>query len=134
MIRFNFLLLYFVLLFSQTGCTGSPIHALQADALSEALHRYEMTIRWGKIEDLYQMLSPELLAKAVIPSNLENIKVIQYDILSPPTINGAQASQRIEIRYLHQDKQTIRTLVDQQLWVELSEHGWRRANPIPMFQ
>jgi hypothetical protein len=133
--RHTFIISFFLLFAaSLLGCQSIPIDSPKVEALNQALHQYEVALRWGNIPDAYQMLTPELLAKTTVPAGLDNIKVTHYEILSQPTLSGDQAMQTVKIRFLHQDRQVIRTLTDRQLWTNHPDKGWRRASPIPSFQ
>lgn len=118
------------------GCNSASIsNSLkpEVEKLREALRAYEVTLRWGKIEDVYGFLTQELKERTPIPAGLENIKVTDYEVLTPPTINDDKAQQRVRIQYIHQDRQVVRSLIDQQIWNNSKEKGWVRANPVPFF-
>ena len=124
-------------MFLLVGCnTASVSNTLKPDVekLREALRAYKVTLRWGEVVDVYAFLSPELKERTTIPAGLENIKVTDYEVLVPPSIDGEKAQQRVRVRYIHQDRQVVRSLMDHQLWTNHSEKGWVRSNPIPFFK
>ena len=126
----------FLALLLLSGCNSVTMDSLKPsqEKLKSTLRSYEVTVRWGNIADAYKHLTPELQELAKIPSSLENIKVTHYEVLSPLQMKDDKALQQVRIRYIHQDRQVMRTLIDQQQWIELPEQGWRRANPMPQFR
>jgi len=124
-----------VLLLLVSGCNTMSMDSLKPseEKLRSALRSYEVTLRWGNIADAYKHLTPELLEKSEIPADLDNIKVTHYEVLSRPQIEEDKAQQKVRIRYLHQDRQVIRSLIDNQYWTNLPDLDWRRANPMPRF-
>lgn len=124
-------------MFLLIGCNSASVsNSLKPDVekLREALRAYKVTLRWGEIVDVYAFLSPELKERTTIPAGLENIKVTDYEVLMRPSINGDKAQQRIRIKYIHQDRQIVRSLMDHQIWTNHNEKGWVRSNPIPFFK
>lgn len=103
--------------------------------LKATLHLYNMTIRWGRIENAYQMLQPELLAKTTIPNGFENIRVIGYEVIGEPKpLSETSVTQTVSILYVYRDRQVQRQIMDQQLWeYDQKTESWSRANPIPAF-
>jgi hypothetical protein len=129
------LLLTLLLALLLTGCLSMG-KTKQENALKSALHSYNMTLRWGRIENAYGMLEPELLAKTTIPTNFSNIRVIGYEVLSGPTnLSETSATQTVAILFVYRDRQIQRQILDQQLWEYNPENEtWHRANPIPEFR
>ena len=104
------------------------------ERLRSVLRHYEVTLRWGDPGGAYKFLTPELQKTLQPPSGLGNVVVTDYQIVTPPRLDGRKALQRVRIGYIFKDRQVVRTLVDQQLWMDLPDIGWRRANPIPHFE
>jgi len=101
--------------------------------LTQITKAYEGTIRWGRIENAYQVLLPELLEQTQIPTGLGNIRVTHYEVVTGPTmVTANQMTQTVLIQYLYNDEQKIRKILDKQVWIQPEEKGdWFRANPIP---
>ncbi len=117
------------------GCQTLQEKRMQR-SLEQTLRRYEATVRWGYLEQIYDYLQPELAKNAVIPDNLRNIRVTSYEaIRKPANIDEHSITQIVAIRYVFDDRQVEKQLVDRQLW-EFNEETevWSRANPIPEFQ
>ena len=127
------LFLVSLLLFSGCNSVSNSLKP-EAEKLREALRTYEVTLRWGELADVYGFLTPELKERTPIPAGLENIEVTDYEVLMPPRVNDRKAQQKVRIRYIHQDRQIVRSLIDHQLWTNSGEKGWIRANPIPFFK
>ncbi|MBU0499812.1 MAG: hypothetical protein KJ558_16105 [Gammaproteobacteria bacterium] len=133
MYRFYPVFFFPLLLILLSGCDSMPLTPSH-EKLRQTLRSYEVTLRWTSIADTYKFLTPELATDTPIPTGLENIKITDYEILSPATLNGDRAQQRVRIRYIFQDRQIVRELVDNQQWFDHPEQGWKRSNPIPRFQ
>ncbi len=117
------------------GCQS--MGEIKADKeLKATLHLYDMILRWGRIEKAYGMLQPELLAKTVIPSGFDNIRVLGYEVISSPArLSETSATQTAMIRFVFRDRQIEKQIMDQQLWeYDLESNTWLRANPIPEFR
>lgn len=129
------LFLFLILLLLMISGCNSISNSLKSEdeQLREALRSYEVTVRWGELVNAYGYLTPELKERTQVPANLENIRITHYDIVSPPRIHENKAEQQVKIRYIKQDRQVVRSLVDYQKWIKLPKQGWRRANPIPFF-
>ena len=124
------LLLFTTLL---TACNSMPL-SQRSDVLKNDLRRYEGTIRWDNIANAYKMMTPDLQKTVPVPGNLDNIKVTHYEVLGGVKVKDDRAEQRVTIRYIHKDRQVVRQLIDNQIWVDLPNLGWRRDNPIPIFK
>jgi hypothetical protein len=105
-------------------------------SLDRTLYQYQGTVRWGYLEQLYGFLQPELAKNAIVPNNLENIRVTGYDLLRAPTqVDEHSLTQTVVIRYVFVDRQVEKQLVDRQLWeFDPEKESWSRANPIPDFK
>lgn len=128
---FSYLLVLLSLLLS--GCDSMPLTPAQ-EKLRTTLRSYEVTLRWTNIADAYKYLIPELAEQALPPADIGNIKITDYEVVSPPTIVGNRARQQVRIRYIFQDRQLVKEVLDNQEWLDHPEAGWRRSNPIPNFQ
>jgi hypothetical protein len=64
-----------------------------------------------------------------------NVRVLGYEVISKPAPMAENlVSQVVQIRYIYNDTQMIRTIEDRQLW-ESDADGkiWLRVNPPPPF-
>ena len=105
--------------------------------LEDHLKGYQAALRWGRIEDAYGFLKPEIARQVVLPKGLENIRVTQYRVIKPPTFGSkTTATQTVAISYILIDRQVEHTLIDNQIWQRESEQAveWYRVNPIPEFK
>lgn len=132
--------LVIILALSFTGCESlSPIKAFKdkdkQDSLTKTLHNYELTVRWGELNQIYAFLHPDLAKVAKIQDGLEGIRVTSYETVNGPTSTSAvQVMQSVKIRYIYNDRQIEKTMVDNQEWTYNEEKKeWRRTNLIPKF-
>jgi hypothetical protein len=120
-----------------SGCkTLNMMQDKKEESLQETLKNYRTAIRWGYPGQAYNYLHKDLAAKAVIPSNLNNISITDYKVVQPPDlVSEKQASQTAVISYIFDDRQVEKSLTDRQLW-EFNEDttSWTRINPIPEYQ
>ena len=133
MSRYPLILPFLALLILVSGCDSMPLTPPQ-EKLRTTLRSYEVTLRWTSIADAYKFLTPELAEQTVPPANLSNIKITDYEVMSPPQLERDHAQQKVRIRYIFQDRQIVRELIDSQQWFDHPERGWMRANPMPNFQ
>jgi hypothetical protein len=124
------LILLLALAVSLTGCAPTMLKDKQL-SLERAHNAYSTTARWGNLEELYAFLEPELALQTEIPASLDNIRVTQFETISGPVMFGDQATVTVRISYVHQDRQVVRSVTDQQQWRHDPALGWRRSNPIP---
>ncbi|MCP3669145.1 MAG: hypothetical protein GY814_01650 [Gammaproteobacteria bacterium] len=119
-----------------TGCQTIKKKDM-ADTLSRVLHSYELTARWGKLEQVYAFLLPELAKEAKIQEDINNIRVTHYEVVKQPSSvaeNNEVIMQNVHIRYIYIDRQVEREMVDNQEWTYNDDRReWRRSNPIPKF-
>lgn len=105
-----------------------------AQKLQQTLDSYGAAVRWQPLAGLYGFLRPELQPSQP-PAGLDNIRVTSYEISVPPRqLDEGRVTQSAVIQFVRVDRQVVRTLVDQQLWLRSVEGQWQRANPIPAFQ
>ncbi len=128
-------LLLCLALLTLTGCQ-SMSERKQEDSLLRTLRSYETTLRWDRLAGAWSFLAPEAQQQGgPPPANLENIRVIGYDVVEPPVSLGeGVVVQRALIRYVFQDRQVVRSVDDIQRWeYDADAKVWRRTNPIPAF-
>ena len=124
-----------ILVMGVSGCKTLE-EMSQKNKLDSKLSFYGKTVRWGALENLYGFLAPSESQTVVIPTNLNNIRVTDYEVRVPPRmIEPGKASQTAEISYLFRDRAVVKTLVDNQLWeFDETAEDWFRANPVPEFK
>jgi hypothetical protein len=105
-----------------------------AQKLERTLESYGSAVRWQPLAGLYGFLQPDL-QPAQPPAGLDNVRVTSYEVSVPPRqLSEGRVSQAAVIEFVLVDRQVVRTLVDNQLWVLSDEGQWQRANPIPAFR
>jgi len=121
-----------------TGC--QPIQTIKDKQsivdLEKTLNAYENTLRWGRIENIFVFLDPELSAQTSVPEDLDNIRISEYYVLKQPALlDENRAAQSVRISYVLEDRQVEHSLIDDQQW-ERKEGTklWHRTNPIPEFK
>lgn len=129
----RYLLLALSLMISLAACQSLDTRS-EARKLEHTLASYGTAARWQPLPGLYTFLQPAL-QPAAIPPGLDNIRVTGYDVTGAPReIADGRVVQTVTIEYVRIDRQSVRTLVDDQLWVRAADGSWQRANPIPLFQ
>lgn len=117
------------------GC-GSVKKDRMANRLQSATHGYESALRWGYFGNAYGFVDPERRQDEPMPA-LEGLRLTGYDVVQPPRIAGDEqtATQIVALEYLHEDKQVVKTLVDQQIWRwdETSGSWWLKSG-LPRFE
>lgn len=104
------------------------------DAIDQALYAYEKTLRWQSPREAYRFLRADL-QPAYLPPDVDSIRIVGYEVLDPPAeISENVVVQRVQINYVNQNTQIMRTVMDEQVW-ETDEEGkaWFRTNPVPDF-
>jgi hypothetical protein len=126
-------LLPIIMLVLLTGCQTLAERG-DAQKLQQTLDSYGAAVRWQPLAGLYGFLQPALQPPQP-PAGLDNIRVTSYEISVPPRqLDEGRVAQTAVIEFVRVDRQVVRTLVDQQLWVRSADGQWQRANPIPAFQ
>jgi hypothetical protein len=117
-----------------SGCTKID-QRRQADALELTLRSYESVVRWGPLVNAYGFLRPEEAAKAEIPPDLDQVRIVSYVVrVAPAKLDEDTASQTVEIGYTRQDQQTVRTISDRQIWVyDRDKRIWHLGSEVPRF-
>jgi hypothetical protein len=127
------LTLLFIALLSLAGCQTLSERS-DANKLNKTLEIYASAVRWQPLTSLYSFLQPQL-QPAAPPAGLDNIRVTRYEVsVSPHQVAEGRVVQTAVIEYVRTDRQVVRTLVDNQLWVLAADGEWQRANPIPAFR
>ena len=104
--------------------------------LESTLNAYGKVVRWGRLAQLYEFLTPELAAEATIQPGLDNIRVTGYEVLRAPVkIDDTHAVQSVLISYILRDRQVEHRIQDDQEWrFDPERKLWHRNNPIPEFR
>lgn len=129
----RYLFLAVTLFLSLTACQTLDTRS-DARKLEATLDSYATTARWQPLQGLYAFLQPELQPTAP-PASLANVRVTGYEITAAPReVADGQVVQTARIEYVLVDRQQVRSLLDNQLWVRDAGGTWQRANPIPSFE
>ena len=90
--------------------------------------------RWQDPREAYRFVRADM-RPAYPPSWLGTIRIVGYEVMDPPReIRENVVVQRVEVKYVNQETQIMRTIMDEQVW-ESSDDGetWLRTNPLPAF-
>lgn len=116
-----------------SGCLSITESKRAAD-LEVTLSAYHTAIRWGRLEELVNYYGTKIFKLSNL--NSKTIKVIAYEVRQPPIlINDKRAVQVVEIQYVVNDKQLVRTILDKQDWrYNMDKEGWRLYSQFPEFR
>ena len=105
------------------------------DALEAATNAYAAALRWGYYETAIGYLHPDKRKVVDVPKELPNIRVTRYDVVQPPIPSGEDiAVQVVQIDYLHQDVQRMKSLSDRQEWrYDPAIKTWWLNSGLPVF-
>lgn len=123
------------LLLSLNACLTNPYGEVPK-SLGLQVRTFEDVVRWGALQKMYlfQKRDPE---KAVeLPDGLDNVRVTGYELAAPiARVSEGRWAQTAVIDYVLIDRQVVRQLIDQQVWVSADDgKTWYRENPPPRFQ
>ncbi len=119
------------------GCkTLNMMQDKKEESLQETLKNYRSAIRWGYPGQAYNYLHKDLVGKAAVPTNLNNISITNYKVIQlPDLVSETQATQTAVISYIFDDRQVEKSITDRQLWeYDKETRTWTRINPIPEYQ
>lgn len=104
----------------------------QATRLENAMHNYEVLVRWGDIEKA-QHFNMNLTTEKL--EQFSNIQVTSYEVVqSPVLVNETKATQTILLGYVLKDSQVQRQLMDNQVWEYNKENEqWMITSDVPKF-
>ena len=122
-----------LLLFSLTGCQTLS-EKRQTALLEDALRQYEAALRWGSMQQAQSFASANVAKFS--PAHSEDLRIIHYEVVQGPTqVSDDKALQAVVIQYVHQSNQSVKELLDQQVWhYEVDTAKWTRQSPLPAFQ
>jgi hypothetical protein len=105
------------------------------ESLEAATNAYAAALRWGYYETAVGYLHPEKRKVAEVPKILKDIRVTRYDVVQPPIQTGkTETVQVVQIDYVHQDVQSVRSLTDRQTWrYEPEAKSWWLYSGLPAF-
>lgn len=118
-----------------TGCETMETRK-QANRLSDTLSAFSAAFRWGQFEQVYGFRKTESGQMETPPESLNNIRITSYEIISAPAIISEDtAVQTVGIEYIRQDSQSVKQLIDRQVWGYDAENKvWFLKSPVPAFQ
>jgi len=110
---------------------GNPHHPVPKQ-LHPVLKLYEDVVRWSDLVKIYEFGKPD--AGWEVQPNLEKVRVTSYEASTPVEIEPWRWGQNASISYVLSDRQVVKQLLDQQIWVSDDEgDSWYRENPPPRF-
>lgn len=123
-----------------SGC-ASYREDRREDALEAATIAYGAALRWGYYETAVGYLHPEKRKIAEVPKDLPNIRLTGYEVVQPPIPLGddgqgvSDRMQMVRIDYLHENTQSVNTLMDRQVWrYEPEAKNWWLYSGLPVFK
>lgn len=129
------LLLPFTLLMLLFGCQSMD-ERRQAESLRQTLRSFETALRWDRMEHAYGFLDPEVMQQQSLPTHLDDLRVVRYEVLEPPVfLKDERVMQLVLLQYVHESRQVVKTIQDRQYWrFDDERQRWLRTNPIPDFE
>lgn len=93
---------------------------------------FEDVVRWGDLRKMYAFAKPG--ASMQVQPRLSNVRVTHYEEGQLSELAPWRWGQSVVISYVLKDRQVVRQLLDQQVWVSDDEgKTWFRDTPIPQF-
>lgn len=93
---------------------------------------FEDVVRWGDLRKTYAFMKPG--SSAEVQPHLSNVRVNHYEAGQLSELAPWRWGQSVVIHYVLEDRQVVRQLLDQQVWVSDDEgDNWYRETPIPVF-
>ena len=131
------LIILLVLALVSSGCAHVRKEK-KTQGLTAATYAYGNALRWGYYDTAWNYLDP-VTRSHLSPDQLQlkAIRLTGYEVVQPPLLlaeDQDQAEQWVQIEYVRQDTQVVRSLTDHQVWRydEVSE-GWRLTSEPPRF-
>jgi len=132
--RFRYLpfLLLLLGILALAGCRmGNPYYPVPKE-LAQVLKLYEDVVRWSDLNKIYAFGKKG--AGWEVPPGLDNVRVNGYETSDPAELEPWRWGQTAVISYVLNDRQVVKQVVDQQVWVSEDEgESWYRENPPPPF-
>ena len=130
--RLRLLLLLLLPVWLLAGCQtgglydGLPKKLVQLHSVSEDI------VRWRDLRKLYLFTKPG--SDWPVQPGLENVRVNGYEAARLQEIEPWRWGQSVVISYVLIDRQVVKNLLDQQIWVSEEEgKNWYRESPPPVF-
>lgn len=130
------------ILLMATGC-GSIKKDKMAVTLQAATHGYQSALRWGYFENAYAFVDPDQRKNTPMPPSLSGLRLTGYDVVQPPGVqkkdddedDSAIATQIVQIEYLYEDRQVVKSLTDRQIWRwDAEKKAWWLTSGLPAFE
>lgn len=101
-------------------------------SLEDQLTMYEKAIRWADFDKASNYMKDQ---DTFDLSRFEGIKVTSYEPLGRDiSEDGMTVEENVRIRYIFENEQIERTLVDHQVWVyDEEENRWQLVTSLPGF-
>ena len=127
------LILLALLLWPLAGCQTLG-ERRQSELLVETLRKYEATLRWGAMQQAQSFASADL--GSFSPTGNKDLRILHYEVIQGPTqLSEEKAVQAVLIQYVRESSQSVKELLDQQVWIYDEENEtWTRQSPLPAFQ
>jgi len=105
-------------------------------ALQAATSRYDSAIRWGYFETAYAFVDPALRKDKELPALYKDLRPTGYEVVQQPLeTDGGKATQIVTIDYVHEDRQSMMTLTDRQVWqYDKDLKNWWLVSGLPAFK
>jgi PBP1b-binding outer membrane lipoprotein LpoB len=103
-------------------------------ALETATRQYQYAIRWGDYE-VANACRLQTGAQTLDPESLKRFRVTSYDTLNTAlNEDESKATITVQIKYYDDERMTVETLTDRQVWEYDSElERWFLDGPLPAF-
>ncbi|MDJ0805208.1 MAG: asparagine synthetase [Gammaproteobacteria bacterium] len=123
-----------LLLFWMLSACQTLSEKRQSALLVETLRKYEATLRWGSMQQSQSFASEEIAKFS--PTRQKDIRIIHYEVVQGPTqVSEDKALQTVLIQYVHETSQSVRELLDQQVWsYDPETEQWTLQSPLPVFK
>lgn len=103
--------------------------------LETATRQYQNAIRWGDYEvaNAYRLQTGEQMPN---PESLKHFRVTSYETMNTELNDDeSRATITVQIKYYDDERMTVETLTDRQIWEYDSKLGrWFLDSPLPAFR
>jgi len=126
------LVLVFTIFISLFSCSISP-DAMQV--LDSSTRSYERAIRWGEFTRAKSFHKSAPVLSDLERRRLKLYRVTGYSVLQNNTIDRYNAHLLVEIKYIRNDRQVIKSFTVKQNWKrEKDSTVWYISTPFPKFR
>jgi hypothetical protein len=125
--------LLILLLWTLAGCQTLG-EKQQTNLLVDTLRKYEAALRWGSMQQAQSFASTDIAKFS--PTGRSDIRIIHYEVVQGPAlVSEVKALQSVLIQYVHETSQSVKELLDQQVWQYDDEtEAWTLISPLPEFK